>query len=109
MTSAFVITKEEVEIIEDSLQNDHCRKCPYEGGGIKSGIKAFIRSRPVHSDVLDERIKDIELIIALCKKLRHHFPDDLSLQMTQEQHAKELKKIESLKRSLEGEINGQRY
>jgi hypothetical protein len=48
-------------------------------------------------EVPDERIRDIELIISLCKTLRHHFPDDISLQMTQEQHVRELKEIESLR------------
>lgn len=41
----YIIT-EEVQLIEDFLINEHCVKCPYEGGGVKSGIKAFIRSRP---------------------------------------------------------------
>ena len=42
----YTITEEEVEIIESHLDNKHCQKCPYEGGGVKSGIKSFIRSRP---------------------------------------------------------------
>ena len=47
--------------------------------------------------MLADRIKDIEIIISLCKTLRHQFPNDISLQMTQEQHERELKKIESLR------------
>jgi len=42
----YTLIEEEVELIEDFLNNEHCVKCPYEGGGVKSGIKSFIRSRP---------------------------------------------------------------
>ena len=49
--------------------------------------------------VLNERIRDIELIISLCRSLRHQFPSDISLEMTQEQHERELKNLESLRQS----------
>ena len=64
---------------------------------IISGERGVAIRQDEREEVPDERIKDIELIIILCKQLRHHFPDDISLQMTQEQHERELKKIESLR------------
>jgi hypothetical protein len=41
----YILTEEEIEIIEDFMKNKHCKKCVYEGGGVKSGILSFLRSR----------------------------------------------------------------
>lgn len=53
----YLLTEEEVEIIEDHLKNEHCRKCPYEGGGVKSGILHFIRSHPLVDDTSTRNLK----------------------------------------------------
>lgn len=42
----YILTGEEVQLIEEFLKNKHCKKCPYEGAGVKSGIVAFLKSRP---------------------------------------------------------------
>jgi hypothetical protein len=42
----FIIDEELTELIEDCLHNVNCKPCPYEGGGIKSGILAHLRSHP---------------------------------------------------------------
>jgi len=41
------LTEEEVKLIEYALKNKYCKKCPYEGAGVKSGISAFLRSHPL--------------------------------------------------------------
>jgi len=42
----FIITEELAELIEGQLTNESCKKCPHEGGGVNSGIKAHLRTRP---------------------------------------------------------------
>jgi hypothetical protein len=42
----YIIDEELAELIEGQLTNKWCKRCPYEGGGINSGIKAHLRSRP---------------------------------------------------------------
>ena len=48
---------------------------------------------------LDERIRDIELIIKLSEALIHQFPDDISLKLSLGQSGRELKRLESLRQS----------
>ena len=43
----YIITEEVAEIIETALESDeHCKKCPYEGGGFKQGALSLLRECP---------------------------------------------------------------
>jgi len=48
-------------IIETALESDeHCKKCPYEGGGFEQGALSLLRECPYQSErnkVLDEVIE----------------------------------------------------
>ena len=57
--------------------------------------KAIARAATLAAD--KEHVRDLELIVSLCKTLRHHYPNDISLEMTQTHHEREIKRIESLR------------
>lgn len=84
-----------------------CKDC--ENGSCCEACQTWMHSHDsaitadAREDMLDERIRDIELIISLCRTLRHQFPSDLSLKMTEEQHRKELKRLESTRAVKGGE------
>ena len=43
----YIITEEVAEIIETALESDeHCKKCPYEGGGFNQGALSLLRECP---------------------------------------------------------------
>lgn len=56
---SYIITEELAELIESQLQNQHCKKCPYEGAGVNSGILSMLRSRPAPASYTIEQIADI--------------------------------------------------
>jgi hypothetical protein len=53
----YIITEEVAEIIETALESDeHCKKCPYEGGGFNQGALSLLRECPYQSE--RERVLD---------------------------------------------------
>jgi hypothetical protein len=62
----YIITEKLVELIEGQLTNEYCRLCPHEGGGINSGIKAYIRSAPYDPDALKAEGSRKECVCFTC-------------------------------------------
>jgi len=47
----YIITEEVAGIIETALESDeHCKKCPYEGGGFEQGALSLLRECPYQSE-----------------------------------------------------------
>lgn len=71
-TTDFVISEEIIEHIESQLKNKHCKKCPYEGAGINSGILSYLRKVPLEAELQKERervrniVEDIERVACTC-------------------------------------------
>jgi len=82
-------TKEQLKELSDS-------ECFWEKGeAIQKHDDAIARAATLAAD--KEHVRDLELIVSLCKTLRHHYPNDISLEMTQTHHEREIKRIESLR------------
>lgn len=61
--SDFVICEEVVEHIESQLKNKHCKKCPYEGAGINSGILLYLRKIPLEVKLREERKRLLDKLV----------------------------------------------
>jgi hypothetical protein len=55
----YIIDEELVEAVETALKSDeHCKKCPYEGGGFKQGVTSHLRSHPYNPQAEREKVLD---------------------------------------------------
>ena len=63
----YIITEEVAEIIETALESDeHCKKCPYEGGGFNQGALSLLRECPYQSE--RDKVLDTDSVLAVLKK-----------------------------------------
>lgn len=79
----YIITEEVVELIEGQLKNESCKKCPYEGGGVNSGILSFLRSNPYNPQAERDlpHCTSTELLLVAhdewkCRQERRHYDDE---------------------------------